>query len=267
MKYVGENSLKKLITLIKNKLDTKVDKEDGKGLSTNDYTTAEKTKLSGIATGANKYVLPVAGSALGGVKNGGDITVDSQGQLSIPDGLIYGGEAEVDSDTAPIDADTFEGYTVDLFKLIIYPVGSIYMSISDVNPANLFGGTWEQIKGRFLLGTGLPEANIWDGWGSVTGGYDVGPGTTGGEDVHALTTAELPSIKGHLGFHGGGANGTVLSDANGVFTPQAILPQYRSAELVNGAQSLAGADLNIGGNAAHNNMPPYYAVYMWRRMA
>lgn len=50
-------------------LGNKVDKVSGKGLSTNDYTTAEKTKLAGIAEGANKYVLPVATSdTLGGVK-------------------------------------------------------------------------------------------------------------------------------------------------------------------------------------------------------
>lgn len=50
-------------------LFSKVDKEPGKGLSTNDYTTAEKNKLSGIATGANKYVLPVASNTVvGGVK-------------------------------------------------------------------------------------------------------------------------------------------------------------------------------------------------------
>lgn len=52
-------------------VDKKVDKVDGKGLSKNDFTDAYKTKLDGIATGANKYVLPAAtASALGGVKVG-----------------------------------------------------------------------------------------------------------------------------------------------------------------------------------------------------
>ena len=58
-------------------------KEDGKGLSSNDYTTAEKTKLSGIENGANKYVLPVASSNdLGGVKVGSNLVVDAAGVLS-----------------------------------------------------------------------------------------------------------------------------------------------------------------------------------------
>lgn len=99
MKYVGENSLKKLITLIKNKLDTKVDKKDGKGLSTNDYTSAEKTKLAGIATGANKYRLPVAGAALGGIKSGTDIAVDKSGNVSVGEGVVTSKKLANDSVT------------------------------------------------------------------------------------------------------------------------------------------------------------------------
>lgn len=56
-------------------LANKVDKVSGKGLSTNDFTTTEKEKLAGIAAGANAYTLPAAGSSLGGVKSGGDVTI------------------------------------------------------------------------------------------------------------------------------------------------------------------------------------------------
>lgn len=63
-------------------LATKVDKVDGKGLSTNDFTTAEKNKLAGIATGANAYSLPTASlSVLGGVKVGKNLLI-SDGVLS-----------------------------------------------------------------------------------------------------------------------------------------------------------------------------------------
>ena len=58
MKVGGQNSFDKLIQLVKNALSLKVDKVDGKGLSTNDYTTAEKTKLGGIETGAEVNVQP-----------------------------------------------------------------------------------------------------------------------------------------------------------------------------------------------------------------
>ena len=61
----------------------KVDKIEGKGLSTEDYTTAEKTKLSGIEAGANNYSLPTASSSvLGGVKIGANIAVANDGTIS-----------------------------------------------------------------------------------------------------------------------------------------------------------------------------------------
>lgn len=66
-------------------LSGKVDKVDGKELSSNDFTDALLSKLNGIDEGANKYVLPVAGTAIGGVKSGTDITVDSSGNVSVND--------------------------------------------------------------------------------------------------------------------------------------------------------------------------------------
>ena len=63
-------------------LSTKVDKVAGKGLSTNDFTTAEKNKLAGIAAGANAYSLPIASATvLGGIKVGNNLTI-SNGVLS-----------------------------------------------------------------------------------------------------------------------------------------------------------------------------------------
>ena len=62
----------------------KVDKVEGKDLSTNDYTTPEKNKLAAIEAEANKYVLPAAtASALGGVKIGSNITLANGGTISI----------------------------------------------------------------------------------------------------------------------------------------------------------------------------------------
>ena len=61
----------------------KVDTETGKGLSTNDYTDTEKTKLAGIEAGANNYSLPTAAAGtLGGVKVGSNLEIDSNGVLS-----------------------------------------------------------------------------------------------------------------------------------------------------------------------------------------
>lgn len=81
-KYAGENAFTYLITLIKAALAGKQNTEANKGLSTNDYTTAEKNKLSGIASSANNYTLPTASSAvLGGVKVGAGLSI-SNGVLS-----------------------------------------------------------------------------------------------------------------------------------------------------------------------------------------
>ena len=65
-------------------IGNKVDKVDGKGLSTNDYTTDEKNKLSGVELGANNYSLPTATTdVLGGIKVGNGLTVDENGVLSV----------------------------------------------------------------------------------------------------------------------------------------------------------------------------------------
>lgn len=73
-------------TTMATELGKKVDKVTGKGLSTHDYTTAEKDKLGGIEANANNYSLPVAtSSTLGGVKSGTDITVDASGNVSVND--------------------------------------------------------------------------------------------------------------------------------------------------------------------------------------
>lgn len=61
-----------------------VQKEDGKGLSTNDYTTAEKEKLAGIATGANNYTHPTHTAAASGFYK---ITVDAQGHVAATDAV------------------------------------------------------------------------------------------------------------------------------------------------------------------------------------
>ena len=72
-------------------LGNKVDKVSGKGLSTNDYTAADKTKLDGIAAGANNYTLPTAsGDTLGGVKTTSTVT-SASGYTPAPiiDGVPY----------------------------------------------------------------------------------------------------------------------------------------------------------------------------------
>lgn len=118
----------------------------------------------------------------------------------------------------------------------IYPVGSIYMSINDTNPSTLFGGKWEQLKDRFLLGAGDTYTN----------------GATGGEATHILSIDEIPSHdhKQRVGT-GTGSWGSLFATVNGT-GPTTVLETYV---------------YNTGGGQPHNNMPPYLAVYMWKRIS
>lgn len=77
--YNGNNSLTFLLTLLKTKFGTKVDKVDGKGLSTNDFTTELLNKLNGIEANANKYSHPTHTSATSGLYK---VTVDSLGHVT-----------------------------------------------------------------------------------------------------------------------------------------------------------------------------------------
>lgn len=128
----------------------------------------------------------------------------------------------------------------DAIRDFIYPIGSIYVSVNDTSPSVLFGGTWEQIKDKFLLSCG-------DNYQS---------GITGGEEKHILTIQEMPKHSHDLIIHKGGN-----TDLVGVWG------------MNNGtaSQNLAGGSSwgikNSGGNIAHNNMPPYIAVYMWKRIS
>ena len=136
---------------------------------------------------------------------------------------------------------------------LIYPVGSFYISAKSTNPAILFGGTWEQIQGRFLLGR--------------SSSYPVG--SMGGEATHTLTEAEMPSHKGHL------SSGIVDTVPQGKgnykgFLNSDIMTVY--GEGGRGWNVYAGNEMHpaseaVGGGQAHNNMPPYLSVYIWKRTA
>lgn len=122
---------------------------------------------------------------------------------------------------------------------LIYPVGSIYMSANNVSPQTFFGGTWERIKDRFLLGAGDTYS----------------AGSTGGSATHELTVQEMPSH-----YH-------VLKVTTATSTAADASLRAAGAKAYSSQVSESSADdfAYTGGNAAHNNMPPYLAVYMWKR--
>ena len=156
---------------------------------------------------------------------------------------------EVMSQKATTDALANKLNTSNLLNKI-YPVGSIYMSTVNKSPANWgLGGIWTQILGKFLLSSD----DFLNGNGVITtkGSYHVGD--TGGEETHTLTVDEMPShthsSQTTVGWQTGGGNsvGRVTGN-NGDYNgwPTTIY--------------------NTGGGLSHNNMPPYYTVYMWRRI-
>lgn len=128
--------------------------------------------------------------------------------------------------------------TLDQILGLVYPVGSIYMSINNVSPATLFGGKWVQIKGRFLLGASdVYKAN-----------------TTGGEVAHTLTNDEMPNHQHSIWFPNSGGE-------------QSAEIGYPETGSKNTYYAEASKTSGAGGGAAHNNMPPYLVVYMWRRLS
>ena len=124
---------------------------------------------------------------------------------------------------------------------LIYPVGSIYLSANSTSPATLFGGTWVQIEDTFLLAAGQTYT----------------AGATGGEAAHTLSLNEMPTHS-HGIYSGYGDIGDPTTDSD------AFRYQYW------GGSNRGFHDTFIsstGGGAAHNNMPPYLAVYVWKRTA
>ena len=150
-----------------------------------------------------------------------------------------------------------------LLSDILYPVGSIYMSVNSTDPSILFGGTWKQIKGRFLLGTGTPTANTDNYFGYMSGTqYNAGVGSTGGQDYHTLTKSELPNYDlSALKWSNGWA---VTLDGGTSGNGYKLAYEYAnySPGQVDGFRMNTG-----GGGQKHNNMPPYYTVYIWERTA
>lgn len=116
-----------------------------------------------------------------------------------------------------------------------YPVGSIYISVTETDPSTLFGGVWERLQGRFLLG--------------ASNQYKAG--TTGGEATHKLTKEELPNHWHNIGER----------NNEGPYGPHwAIMTEYGE---YNWSEENSGS---VGSDQPHNNMPPYLAVYMWKRV-
>lgn len=231
-------------------------------------SASDKTKLDGIATGANKTIVDgeLSASSTNPVQNkvinaelgkklslsGGTMTgaLTMKG-IKLTSGTDYGATLP----SSPVTNQLFFQTAETNFVLDnVYPIGSIYMNVNSTNPGTLFGGTWEQIQGKFLLG--------------MSSSYPAG--SQGGEASHTLTTEEMPAHahnpanqSGYYGFITNSKKAFEVGDM-GVQSGSGRYYPYSTAAFDISRNSLTGT---TGGGKSHNNMPPYLSIYIWKRTA
>ena len=152
---------------------------------------------------------------------------------------------------------------------LLYPINSIFLSTDATNPGTRFIGTlWSQIsRGRFLAGEGTGS----DGVNS----YTVGLSNFNGEYRHTLSVSEMPSHK-HTGYGVvRGSNGTAL----GTFTNPYIIGKgilvhegdgHTGKTATSDTTAKLDSELRIdynGNSQSHNNVPPGFGIYVWKRTA
>ena len=132
---------------------------------------------------------------------------------------------------------------------LIYPVGAVYISINSTSPQTLFGGTWEQIQGQFLLG--------------ASSSYPAGS-TGGSKDAVVVAHSHNPANQsGYYGFITSASKAFTIGDmgsqsGSGRYYPYSTSSYDISRNTQTGSTGVSGTD---------KNMPPYIAVYMWYRTA
>lgn len=173
---------------------------------------------------------------------------------------------------------------INAIMLAVYPVGSIYMSVSNTNPETLFGGTWVAWgSGQVPVGvktTDTDFATVEKTGGSKTASTSYTPkGTNSGGSVgnHTLTTSEMPSH-----------NHPAYIDVNFSAASTGNINPWKQ-NLVNPAGGEIGNSQyhnnSVGGGGAHNHgftqptftgtaatitestIQPYITCYMWKRTA
>lgn len=176
----------------------------------------------------------------------------------------------------------------------IYPVGCIYMSVSPTNPGTLFGGTWEQIEDTFLLCCGTTYTAGSAG-GSATHTHTIADNT----NSTAISINQMPAhthtrgtmnITGRWEINGSDNNGGIDAECTGSGAIAAFNKSQAVCSTVNGSwngtggfnfdasRNWTGATSSVGGGQGHshsinittdntNNMPPYLAIYVFKRTA
>lgn len=135
----------------------------------------------------------------------------------------------------------------------IYPVGSIYMSVNEVDPGTIFGGTWERIKDRFLLSAGDT--------------YSAG-NTGGSANAVVVKHFHQPSTgDGFNAYMSGTVERVRLGTSTASSARYAIVGKKNASSADASGLRYAGSTDYAGSDGAGKNMPPYLAVYVWQRIS
>lgn len=162
-----------------------------------------------------------------------------------------------------------------------WPIGSIYQSMDDTSPAELFGGDWDPIKGLFLLSAADDEDIGTEPDESVC--YRTA-GATGGSERVTLSADQMPAHTHGLKWLSGSVSVRPLSNktSSAFGAVSGIVTTPRSSGTFSGGLNFTGIDAtkgwdihvnashehdSVGGGQSHGNMPPYIAVYTWQRIA
>lgn len=162
---------------------------------------------------------------------------------------------------AELEEKVNSGSSTDTGNLLdlIHPIGSLYWSKNPTRPEELFGGTWTQIKDKFILAAG--------------DNYEVG--SVGGESEVSLTVEQMPEHS-HNGSAASVGGHTHPIYAVGEYHPRSggeganNRSMYTSQTASSGSAGAHSHELTIdstGSGVAHNNMPPYVTYYCWERTA
>ena len=258
------------------------------------YARADHVHKIATASTSSKGIVQLDSTPTANSNN----AVSSGGVKNYIDNLPGGSAITKTSDLSNDGSDGQHPFldTSDLLDLI-YPVGSIYMSVNSTSPVTLFGGgTWERLQDRFLVGASDTVSSR-------------AAGKTGGSETVTLTENQMPShthiqnahthiqdahthtqsthahkakgnkfITSNQNASTGSQKRNAAANSSGNYywqsTSQPTISAYdytadatpTNSDTTATNQNTAATNQNTGGGAAHDNMPPYLAVYMWKRI-
>lgn len=214
-----------------------------------------------VMAGSLTDLVPTANVAFN-LKRGGTAAAfgryaEREKTLAIPeDWRYYRGETDIEQkvDEALAKAEEALEKAGSDSGAVKYRIGDVHISFDPTSPASLYGGVWERLKDRFLLGAGDTYT----------------AGDTGGSATHTLTVDEMPSHTHEVwgwkraAAKGSSAAATVANNGDGAAV---AYNRYEADQMTGTAGGCTSPVVERGGGQAHSIMPPYLTVYMWRRTA